>query len=96
MDAALDLWELFALACAEPLLLAGDFNSYHTFLQSPGLSSAAGIQLFEAMEDPGGGSLFNDVVLPTHIIRYGLLDLSFVSRHLLPFSVVGAPPYAHQ
>jgi len=84
-NTALDLRELFALASAESLLLAGDFNSHHPFLQSPGPSNAAGIHLFEAMEDSGGVSLLNDVTLPTHI-GHGRLDLSFVSDHLLPFS----------
>lgn len=77
----LNLTELFSEAEYQPLIIAGDFNAHHPFLQTPGRTNLSGHHIHHIMEDAQTMQLLNDVSEPTHI-HGGRLDLIFASISL--------------
>ena len=75
--------EVFGLAAAEMVLIAGDFNAHHPWLNSTSPTNDAGHSLHAAYEDSGQARLLNDTGCPTHI-QGGRLDLAFSSNLLNP------------
>ena len=79
----LDIDDVFGLAAAEMVLVAGDFNAHHSWLGSTGPTDDAGHSLHASFEDSGQVVLLNDTDCPTHI-QAGRLDLAFSSNLLNP------------
>lgn len=77
----LDLTELFSEAEYQPIIVAGDFNAHHPFLQSSSRTNQAGHHLHNTIQDFPTMQLINDTAEPTHICG-GRLDLTFTSSTL--------------